>query len=309
MGEPTPIILWFRRDFRMADHPALAEATRTGRPVIPVFVLDELAEGYGAAPKWRLGQAVAAFAGALGGIGSRLVLRRGPARETLLALARETGAGDVWWTRGYDPDAIRRDTSVKAALKDAGIGARSFPGHVLFEPWTVATKQGGFFKVYSPMWRAVKDCAVPAPEPAPKRLLAPAAWPHSDRLADWALGSAMNRGASILAQHARIGEAAAAERLATFLSGPVEGYKERRDHPAEPATSRLSENLAWGEIGPRTIWHAGQRALPVAQQLHSVDPHPTHAWECSSREMISPQLTQRRSTPRLCNARSNSLRA
>jgi len=101
---------------------------------------------------------------------------------------------------------------------------------------------------------------VPAPDAAPERLAQPGHWPEGDRLEDWALGAAMNRGAAVLARHACVGEARAAERLADFLDGPIDSYRERRDFPAEPATSGLSENLAWGEIGPRTIWHAGMRA-------------------------------------------------
>ena len=260
MRSDTPIILWFRRDFRLADHPALAAAARSGRPVIPVAVCDEVVERYGAAAKWRLEAAMAAFSRSLEALGSRLVLLRGTALEVLRALARETGAGDVWWSRAYDPDAIAGDTRVKAGLGEAGLDAQSFPGHLLFEPWTVSTRQGGYFKVYSPMWRAVKDRDVPSPDPAPAHLRQPESWPASDRRADWALSAAMNRGAEVLARHACVGEACAADRLAAFLDGPVDGYKERRDIPSEPATSNLSENLAWGEIGPRTVWHAGQRA-------------------------------------------------
>lgn len=48
-GTASPIILWFRRDFRLADHAALSEAARSGRPIIPVFILDEVVETYGAA--------------------------------------------------------------------------------------------------------------------------------------------------------------------------------------------------------------------------------------------------------------------
>ena len=51
----APVIVWFRRDFRLSDHEALNAAYETGRPVIPVFILDEVFEALGAAPKWRLG--------------------------------------------------------------------------------------------------------------------------------------------------------------------------------------------------------------------------------------------------------------
>ncbi len=260
-NERPPIVLWFRKDFRLSDHPALAEATRQGRPIIPVCILDEVVERYGAAPKWRWGEAVAHFSGSLEALGSRLTLRRGRALDVLQQLVRETGAEDVWWTRAYDPDAIARDIDVKSTLTQSGLGVRSFPGHVLFEPWTVTTKAGGFFQVYSPMWRAVRGLDVPTPDPAPHNLMSPALWPLSDHLENWALEAAMDRGAGVLAQFACVGEARALDRLTSFLDSRVDEYARNRDFPAMNATSRLSENLAWGEIGPRTVWHAGQRVL------------------------------------------------
>lgn len=110
------------------------------------------------------------------------------------------------------------------------------------------------------MWRAVKDLDVAPPDPAPLRLMAPQKWPESDRLSGWALDRSLDLGAQVLARHANVGESAAYARLANFLSGSIGAYKERRNYPAQNATSRLSENLAWGEIGPRTVWHAGLRA-------------------------------------------------
>jgi deoxyribodipyrimidine photo-lyase len=112
----TPLILWFRRDLRLADQPMLSEAVASGRPLLPVFVLDPETEALGAAAKWRLGLAVEAFRRALAGIGLRLILRRGPALEVLERLVVETGAGGVWWSRLYDPASVARDTGVKAAL-------------------------------------------------------------------------------------------------------------------------------------------------------------------------------------------------
>ena len=141
--------------------------------VIPLFILDPETEALGAAPKWRLGLSVDRFAGDLAAIGSRLVLRRGAALPVIEALAAETGAAGVMWQRMYDPAAKARDTDVKAALKARGLIAESHAGALLFEPWDVQTGQGGYYKVYSPFWRAVSGRDVAAPLPAPSRLRAP----------------------------------------------------------------------------------------------------------------------------------------
>ena len=257
----SPVIWWVRRDLRLADNPALAHAIAAGRPVIPVFIHDELIESLGAAPKWRFGLGISKFAESLEAVGSKLILRRGKALDVVKALIAETGATEVVWSRAYDPDAIERDTGVKAALKDMGVTGESFAGHLMFEPWTVKTKVGGFFKVYSPMWRAVKDTHVDACIPAPREIAAPAAWPESEDLKDWQMGAAMRRGADVVAKYVCVGEEAAEARLMAFIDSAVDRYKEERDFPSIEATSRLSENLTYGEIAPRRIWHAGQRAM------------------------------------------------
>jgi deoxyribodipyrimidine photo-lyase len=261
----TPLILWFRRDLRLGDLPMLAAAVALGRPVLPVFILDPETEALGAAPKWRLGLAVEDFAAALEALGARLVLRRGPALDVVRGLVAETGAGGVWWSRLYDPASVARDTAVKAGLKAEGIEARSFAGHLLHEPWDVETGQGGFYRVFTPYWKAMRGLPVAGPEAAPARLRGVEAWPASDRLEDWRLGVAMNRGALVVRPYQAVGEAAARGKLAAFLDGPVRRYAEMRDYPAVPGTSRLSENLTYGEIGIREVWHAGLRARDEGQ--------------------------------------------
>ncbi|WP_309666897.1 deoxyribodipyrimidine photo-lyase [Tabrizicola sp.] len=257
----APVILWFRRDLRLADQPMLAAAVASGRPLLPLFILDLETEALGAAAKWRLGLAVDEFARSLARIGLQLTLRRGSALAVLRALQVETGAGGVWWSRLYDPAAVARDTVVKAALKGQGLEARSFAGHLLHEPWDVATGAGGFYRVYTPFWRAVRARDIAAPAPAVRAARGVVDWPASDRLQEWRLGAAMQRGAAVVARHVRVGEAAAADRLAGFLDGPVAAYAEARNLPGVEGTSRLSENLTYGEIGVRSIWHAGMRAM------------------------------------------------
>lgn len=250
-------LVWLRRDLRLADHPALSAAAAEG-PVVPVFVLDPETEALGAASRWRLEAALAAFGAALAARGSRLILRRGPAAETLLALAQETGARAVRWSRSYAPAWVARDNAVKAALKAAGLSAESHPGFLLHEPWTIRTGQGEPYKVFTPFWRAMAGREVAGPLPAPE-LRPPEAWPASDRLEDWGLGAAMNRGAAVVARHAVVGETAARARLDGFLDR-IDRYGTDRDRPDLPGTSGLSENLTWGEIAPAAVWRAGERA-------------------------------------------------
>jgi len=260
MSDLSPILWWVRRDLRLTDNPALSVACASGHPVIPVFLYDEVVEGLGAAPKWRFMLGVAAFARGLEAKGARLVLRRGAALDTLRALIDETGAAAVIWARAYDPASVARDKAVKAALKEAGVEARSVPGHLLFEPWNVETGEGGYYKVYTPFWKAVCDRDVPEPRPAPGRFPAPENWPDSEDLDAWQMGAAMHRGAAVVADHVTVGEEAAHGRLGAFMANGIAEYAERRDFPAAGGTSRLSENLTYGEISPHLCWHAALRA-------------------------------------------------
>lgn len=262
----SPILLWFRRDLRISDHPALSAACDTGRPVIPLVIRDGSVDDLGAAPKWRWGLGVDHLVQTLKDKGSRLIFRSGPATDVLQAVIDETGAGAVYWSRLYDPAAVKRDSDIKASLKDQGIEARSFGGHLMFEPWTVETRTGGYYKVYTPMWNAVKTRDVDAPLAAPGRIPAPGTWPESEDVTDWALGAAMNRGAEIVRPHVRLGESAAQSRLGAFIAHKVAQYDQGRDLPGEDGTSGLSENLALGEISPHQCWHAGLRAREEGKQ-------------------------------------------
>ena len=252
-------IFWVRRDFRLTDNRALAAAVEAG-PVVPAFVLDPETESLGAAAKWRLGRAIADFRERLRAQGSDLVLRRGPAPETLLALAREAEARAVHWSRLYTPEAVSRDKKVRACLQGCGIAAEGHRGHLLNEPGAVATAAGGPYRVFTPFWNAIGPRGAEAPLRAPGRIDPPDAWPQSARLDDWALGGAMDRGADVVARHVRVGEEAAAARLHSFVDAALACYAEGRERPDRDGSSRLSEALTWGEISPRTIWHAAEGA-------------------------------------------------
>jgi deoxyribodipyrimidine photo-lyase len=256
----NPCLLWLRRDLRLSDHPALLSAIARGGPVIPVFILDPETEATGAAHRWRLEASLRDLGPRLAEKGAPLVLRRGPALEVLRALIAETGADAVYWSRLYDPAARKRDEAVKAALKADGIEARSHNGALLFEPWTVETGAGGYYKVYTPYWRAVSGRDAAEPQAAPGRIPGPQKPPASDTLEALDMAADMRRGAAALAAAHRVGEDAARDRMEAFLHDKVNAYAEMRDRLDRDGCSGMSDHLAVGEISARTLWHGAQAA-------------------------------------------------
>ena len=252
----TPVIVWLRQDLRLADNPALLAAVASGRPIIPLYILDEtLAPGLGGASRWWLHHSLAALGRDLAARGAPLMLARGHAGAVLDTLAQQTGAATVHWNRLYEPLAIARDSGIKAALKALGVEAHSHNGALLHEPWTVATQAGGPFKVFTPFWRAARLGAVAPPAgPAPERLNG---YPVSgDVLADWGLLPTRPDWAGGFAAWTP-GEAGAGDALDRFLDHAVGGYADARDRPGRTdGTSRLSPYLHFGEIGPRQVWSA-----------------------------------------------------
>ena len=259
----TPVVVWFRRDLRLEDHAALSWASETRRPVIPLFVLDDAFSAMGAASKWRLEHSLKALDEQLRGLGSRLILRQGAAHEVVPRVMAETGAQSIAWSRAYDPASVTRDTKIKADLVAQGIDVQSFAGHVLFEPWSVETGTGSFYKVYTPFWKSVRDRVVPSPLPQPVAFTTPAVWPATDSLTAWRLDRGLGRGADILARHTQAGAVAARKRLTAFTAEAMSRYGDQRDVPTAQATSGLSDHLTWGEISPRICWHVGLAAREI----------------------------------------------
>ena len=253
-------VIWFRRDLRLADNPALIAALESGRPVIPVYVLDDETDGIrppGAASRWWLHRSLQSLDAFLRALGSRLILRRGPAERTILGLAAECDAKAVYWNRVYDQGSRDRDARLKQALVARGVAGESLKANLLFEPWEVKTAAGDAFKVFTPFWRACRALPPPGrPLPAPKQLPTPGTWPASDRLASWRLPPTAPDWSGGLGASWAPGEAGAITRLMTFLDEVMARYRETRDMPAVDGTSRLSPHLAFGEVSPRQIWSA-----------------------------------------------------
>ena len=270
-------ILWFRRDLRLADNPALAHAVARGGPIAPVFILDETDSGArapGGASRWWLHGSLAALDRDLRGLGaSGLILRRGPAEAILADLVAETDADAVVWNRRYEPWAVARDQRIKAGLRGRGIEARSFNATLLREPTDFSNQQGLPYRVFTPFWRALRaSVPPPAPFPAPARLAAPPTV-ASDDLESWGLRPAAPDWAAGLRAVWTPGEAGAQARLGAFLDEDLIAYRDRRNLPGRAGTSRLSPHLHFGEVGPWQVW----RAATTAATAQTGDPLPAGA--------------------------------
>lgn len=262
-GKMNSTLVWFRRDLRLSDNPALAEAIALGGTVIPVFI-DERDDGLpwlpGSASRWWLHHSLHALDKSLTARGSRLVIRRGPTATALRQLLAETGATRVFWSRRYEPAHIVRDQELKAQFRTQGLDVRSYNSALLFEPWVVATQKQEPYRVFTPFWRSARMIGFTAPDTPPITKLPPV--PSTlPGLSVAELGLlpriAWDDG---LAETWTPGEEAAAERLDDFIQQGLARYADDRDRPDCPGTSHLSPHLHFGEIGPRQIMAALYRA-------------------------------------------------
>lgn len=264
----VPAIVWFRRDLRVGDHAALSAAAKTSSCVVAVFVLDDDAPGAwapGGASRWWLHHSLEAHGRALADLGGTLILRRGDSARVLAALAGETGARVVYCSRGYAPWAARLEVRVRDRLSCSGVALKRFAGTLLHEPDRLLTKAGTPYKVFTPFWRALaSDGGFGRPLPPPKQIFAPGRQPESERLRDWDLLPTRPDWAGGLREAWTPGEAAAQQKLTSFVSDALSGYATERDRPDRDGTSRLSPHLAFGEISPRQCWWSVKAHLAEA---------------------------------------------
>lgn len=271
-----PAILWFRNDLRLSDNAALAAAVkRAGSQVVCVYIreTDTNARRAGGASDWWLDKSLRALQDDLRCLGGDLILRSGNPAAELAQLIRETGATSVFWNRRYAKQARDLDADIKATLRDKSICVETFNGTLLNEPWTIATKTGAYYKVFTPYWRAAsQQYACPSPAPSPTRFTRFTV--ASDALDDWTLHPNTPDWSTGFAACWAPGERSAKQRLNRFLDTGINGYVENRDIPSlERGTSGLSPHLAFGEISPAQIWRA------IQLRVESGAIHSTDAWK------------------------------
>jgi len=279
VGTPTDItIVWLRRDLRLADNPALAEANARGGTVIPLVLWPERAgagrehpspgsRGLGGAARWWLARSLASLDADLRRLGVTLVVCRvapGPhaAAAVIARSATEAGAWRVAWARGVDPAQRAEDDATRAALRTGGIEPVTVPdAGLLVDPCAARTAQGRPYQVFTPFWRAVSAELRPdAPLSAPDALTVSTTSGSMSPLAK-ASPAELEREAVRPWSAAfdgvwQPGEAGARARLDRLLDAVLPAYADDRDRPDLEGSSRLSPHLHWGEVSARQVWHA-----------------------------------------------------
>jgi len=249
------VIVWFRRDLRLSDHPALSLALERQQRVLPVYIHAPHEEGPwapGGASRWWLHHSLAALGRDLEMAGAPLLIRQGDSLRQLRELAQAVGARAVYWNRLYEPALVRRDEAIQQALREDGLEAESGNAALLAEPWQLKTGGGEPYRVFTPFWRAHRALPARPPLPAPRRLNPAGRPPRGVALE--ALGLLPRfPWDSGLRQAWTPGETGAWQLLQRFCDEEAGRYLDERDRPAQDGTSRLSPHLHFGEISANQV--------------------------------------------------------
>jgi deoxyribodipyrimidine photo-lyase len=237
-------IMWFRRDLRLRDHPALRAAASAG-PVLGLFVVDPvLWRGAGPSRRAWLAATLRSLDESMDG---RLCLRMGAAATLVPRMAAEVGAEQVHVTNEFTPYARARDRAVVAALPDGVEGTATGTPYAV-APGTVRNGSGQPYKVYTPFSRAWRAHGWDDPVPAPRGV-------------EWVTVESDKRVAAMLDKAIADapdgmptpGEDSARARWKSFLDSDVDAYASQRDDPGADRTSRLSAYLKYGVLHPRQL--------------------------------------------------------
>ena len=250
-------IVWFRRDLRLTDNPALHAALASHEQIIPLYIHapDEEAPWQpGAASNWWLHESLTQLDRELRQLGSRLFILQGSSDDCLSRTVHLYQADTVLWNRVYEPALIERDSRIKRQLKENGLTCHSFNASLLNEPHSIRNESGKPYKVFSAYWRKCQSSIYEVDQPFRKPEWIESPQPVDDVLSPENLGLLPRHSwHKSFNKHWQPGETGAQQKLSGFIRQRLPGYKTERDIPAIAGTSRLSPHLHFGEISPRQI--------------------------------------------------------
>ncbi len=257
------VILWFRSDLRLDNHPGVAAALASGRPVLPLYIWDENlgTRPLGAASRWWLKRSLQALDEDLRKRGSRLILASGHAGIALSHISREYDVKTVYCSDSFDPAMQEMDRDIRNHLDDQHIALKIVNSTLLVPANHLKTKTSQPYRVFTPFARAMVDQGFTAVD----KLSAnsgtiwphPEVWPASLTVDDLPLSTRTRSGHDWAAGFAVYtpGERGAHRALDHFIAHGLQAYADGRDRPDREATSRLSPHLRFGEISPQRVLH------------------------------------------------------
>ncbi|MCX8020365.1 MAG: DNA photolyase family protein [Chitinophagaceae bacterium] len=242
---PKVSVFWFRRDLRLHDNAGLFHALKSGNPVVPVFIFDthilnDLKEKKDRRVEF-IHQALQEMQQQLMGMGSTLDVRYGTPEQVWDELLRDYDVVQAFTNHDYEPYARKRDALIHEKLKARGIPFFTCKDQVIFEKNEVVKEDGRPYTVFTPYslkWKSTLTPFYLKPYPTekyfrhfykqpPKPIISleqmgfqPAGLPFPDK--EWKYEI-------------------------------IKNYKQQRDFPAIPGTSRLSVHLRFGTISVREL--------------------------------------------------------
>ncbi len=245
-------VMWFRRDLRLRDHPALRAAASNG-PVLGLFVLDPtLWRTAGPARRAWLAASLRSLDESMDG---RLCVRLGKPATRVPEAAREVSADQVHVTNDSNPYSVARDRAVVDALPEGVEGVATGTPYAV-APGTVRNGSGSAYQVFTPFSRAWREHGWDDPVQAPRGI----EWVRadSDQRVAGMLDEALDEAPEGMPT---AGEDAAHRRWKAFLERDLTDYDDARNDPGADRTSRLSPYLKLGVVHPRQLLHeiAGSR--------------------------------------------------
>ena len=245
-------LVWFRRDLRLHDHPALRAALDAHERVVPVFCFDDriLSGRHRSGPRTQfMIECLEDLDGSLRDRGAGLVIRHGPPERELVELAGEVGAEEIHFTRDVSPYARRRAGRVHDACAEARVELCGHPGStVVDDVRELRTKNGKPYTVFTPFWRAALGAPHREVIGAPRKVSMPSRVRKGQvpRLEDLGLEERV-------ADPVPGGETEARRHLSNFVRSRVGRYGSSQDDLGDDGTSRLSPYLHFGCLSPREV--------------------------------------------------------
>ena len=246
------VIHWFRNDMRLADNPALHEASSSGE-VMPIYILTPNAMSeLGQASKIWLHHSLDKLNKSTG---YKIDFYTGNPREILTEIIQLEKIQGIFWNKIFEPDNLVNDDELITELNKVGVSCHSLNGSLLWEPSSILKKDETPYKVFTPYYR--KGCLLSEPPREP--LISP-------KSINWVSGNGKLSLEDLkllpdhdwrkkIESHWFMGEAAANDRLEEFLGNGIRYYKTGRNYPSKSYVSRLSPHIHFGELSPNQVWY------------------------------------------------------